>query len=707
MAAVLCLCAPSVHAQDKGHTPAQKLRWEKSAQAPVDEAWYGLYDLRNEYNPYKQWEISAPAQPKRNSAYAWGTTVWGEEVWFGTLNNGWSGWMYTHLKLPFQISSYETPYVGYGLVDYVQRGAQLYVYNTRTGAVECIDPAKYGAQFEKDYQVRLSDPTARDFSVRAAGTQGDVVFLIGHSTRGAQGEGFLRFFAFNAREKRYLGSADFVYDTARRMFSMQHPDGSNALYIFVGPDNTMGQAGTSKGAFLRWVGTPENPFAGGDLNGFDVVSDATLEQEGGMAEYAVSEDAEGRQILIASSWAHPFAVKDASKMGAGVFFTNPVPAAGFSKQDKASFRLAFRTDSFDADPVIGKTYENGAMTLHDGYLYWGTMHVAHSGGYDKLRAVYPEQFKDTQAAPMSDSLRRDLSEKSWRATHLFRIKLPITENARPELLYGDAQQWAFDPAKGWELRPNSLGLKPKFGAAGFGNPLNVYTWTAISHQDKLLIGTFDLYGGIKDYMDNATPDKALMPLPTGLQMMQWPEAYWKNLKANNPMAYAYAYAQRTAEPGTLVEGADLIVIGKHNQKPRVLSRDGLGNPVTNGIRNALLVGEELFLSTSCSGNLSELGGFHFYRMLMDKHEGKDKIGRALQLDAVVAYPNPTEGTLQLRSVQVMKEVRLFSIEGQQLAQQVVGANTARLDLSALQPGMYVVRVLLQDGSEVTRPVFRK
>ncbi|MEE1981467.1 hypothetical protein [Shewanella xiamenensis] len=630
-------------------------KYARTTIAPVDEIYYGRAHVKNEFAPYKGLtdEDAAndllPAKARRNAAYAWGVAEYGNEVWFGSLNNGWCGWMMKHLKLPIYSTAFDSEIQACNLVD-ISRPGQLYIYDVAKGKTEVIDPSKFNNAAGQNYAHDIATgPTAikdgqyvgeetKTYGFRSAGQFDGIVFFVGHANLSQDAEsdaaeGFLRLFAFNAETRTYLGKADFPYDSVRRMTILKHPDGSQALYTFMGPDTSLGQAGTAGTVGLRWVGTKEAPLTGGDLHGFEVVTTADFKYEGLPGEFVQTPDEKGSSRLVVTTWAHPKLGKVEGYQGGRMLASNPMPQNGFSKADPINFEMIFSTDDYEVDANIAKGYEMGAMTMHNGYLYFGTMHVGHSGGYDKVKQAFPDAFPTVGDGEFSKT-EQELSINSWRASSLFRMKMDkflTPEQFKPELLYGYDKMWTFD-GNVWAEKPNKLGLSPKFGPAGWGEPLNVYAWTAVTHNDKVYFGSFDLGSGIRDYYDLVrgvqTPqaDERMQGLETkqpdvfcmapntciGVDMIVSGKS-WFDVAVNNPMFYIYEWAMK--QPGAANKsGADLIVFEDLDNPAKVITYNGFGNSGNNGIRNASIIDGELYFGTSTYSNLGSNSGFEFYKV---------------------------------------------------------------------------------------------
>lgn len=64
---------------------------------------------------------------------------------------------------------------------------------------------------------------------------------------------------------------------------------------------------------------------------------------------------------------------------------------------------------------------------------------------------------------------------------------------------------------------------------------------------------------------------------------------------------------------------------------------------------------------------------------------------------IVLYPNPTTRELNIKSNSLVKEITVWSIQGQKV---LAFANVSLIDVSGLQSGMYVTRIQTQDGLQV-------
>jgi len=70
-------------------------------------------------------------------------------------------------------------------------------------------------------------------------------------------------------------------------------------------------------------------------------------------------------------------------------------------------------------------------------------------------------------------------------------------------------------------------------------------------------------------------------------------------------------------------------------------------------------------------------------------------------NAINVYPNPTSGVININSNEVVKNITVFNMNGQQM---INAKNVNSVDLSVLAKGTYVVRVDLESGKIATRTI---
>ena len=70
---------------------------------------------------------------------------------------------------------------------------------------------------------------------------------------------------------------------------------------------------------------------------------------------------------------------------------------------------------------------------------------------------------------------------------------------------------------------------------------------------------------------------------------------------------------------------------------------------------------------------------------------------------MVIYPNPTSDYITISCDEAIEEVVINAINGSE----VIRTNSNEIDLSALNPSMYFVNIMLQNGDVVRSKVIRK
>jgi hypothetical protein len=452
------------------------LETELLAKADPDECFNGI---GNEFKPLVEGECTGEnEQPKVNAAYVWGLTQTDDYIWFGTMANTHCAVFGTYLGeldssindswvcegAQSQFPKFMADQTGIstfnllgsmGLGDW--RVPKMYRYDKNSGETEDITPP-FSAQ---DYKL------LQTVGLRSAGSLNGVVFLAGPSfTESGTG---VNMFAFKDDEAHtYLGSHTFTeYDNIRKWIVA---DG--VLYTAVGANNKTveGVDGYFAGRVLRWTGDASNPFQ------FEEVGYLP----GSGAELAVHENR-----LFVTTW--PGTELATKQIVAGVYMGPILPEGGL--KGATVWKEIWNASDYEADPVVALTYGGGAIASYDGYLYWGTMHVP---GVATIAAA------EAYGINTNDQVKyAELFLNTSRAISIYRSQSPASDT-KVELLYGDTKLKAYDQTtKSFVDTDNNMG-QPLWGASGFGNMFNNYTWTMQVYNNKLYIGTMDWsYLGLK------------------------------------------------------------------------------------------------------------------------------------------------------------------------------------------------------------------
>ena len=643
---------------DPVNPPAVDGPFVHAGRTIVDGAFYSATSPSNEYDPLRDWENTMPAgyEEMRNASYPWGTTVYdsaenGEELWMGTISNGWCVWPYQNIKMPIELTTFESKTTGCSVPGTTGTPSQIFIYNFRTGAKEVIHEGMLtsgGPQFTEAFK-----PINNTYGFRAAGTIGDLVFVAGHYKSGVDAsQGRLRLFVFNAKERSFVGYRDIVGDTTRRFRTLNHEDGSVGFYTIVGAETGMTQAGDGPTQMLRWVGTQDDPFAGGNVKdverpvkttGWQEVSPQLDNEEvPGGVQYGMIGDwrqfthSDNTERLIMSASAHPLIYKNGKRNDdykeSIILLSDPIPAGGFTAETPLTFTEVFGMDQYDPDTKGRWGAKWGTAEINDGYLYFGTYHQGTDAGYLHFSKADPALYTEltgieaptsmdiADAQPLvetgNDVGHREFMENEWRATSIFRIKLTdidavsAGDTDKVELLYGYDNFMVHD-GNGWKSTPNLLGQKPIHGQAGMGNPGNVYSWTSIAKDGKLFWGFFDAFSGMHDLLNDAYAGEYM--LFDGI-VFQNPE--WKKQMDNSPGRWIYDWAQTEMDKNGLssefVPGGDLVELTATGEA-RKLTTNGFGNQCSNGIRNVVDIDDKLYFGTSTWCNIGPTSGLEFYQ----------------------------------------------------------------------------------------------
>ncbi|MCR4681392.1 MAG: fibronectin type III domain-containing protein, partial [Bacteroidales bacterium] len=79
-----------------------------------------------------------------------------------------------------------------------------------------------------------------------------------------------------------------------------------------------------------------------------------------------------------------------------------------------------------------------------------------------------------------------------------------------------------------------------------------------------------------------------------------------------------------------------------------------------------------------------------------------------ELSNTMLYPNPTTGMLTIRNEEVLiSEVGVYDVYGKLLKSEKVDGNTAAIDLADLASGMYLVRIVSNEGAVITKSVVKR
>lgn len=659
-----------------------KVEFSRAFGVPADGSWDGLFSSDNRLDPVKYANSKPEQQIFKAGQYALSSTTAGDEIWYGTAASVWCYWPYVSMKMPLTLMNHETPNHGCQMTppSGQRPTAQIYFHNISTGKSTHVGPDTIvnGRQFLSDSTEGLMERSTLDammsmpgYTYRGAGTIDNLTFFAGSNQYEVDDVktqwldklpaqqraielkkfppdfdfsqegliGYNRIFVFDNERKEYLGFAEFFFDTVRRFQTVTHPDGSQGLYWFGGPDQSGGQIGASLNAMLRWAGSADSPLTGGTLgNGFDIVSDERFTRYGVVGDFR-EFTVDGRKHFVSSSWYNP------KGEPAAMLVSNAMPEQGYSARQPVVYQPVMKYTEYDPEQVGGKGAKMAANAFFGDYLYFGSYHQGTSGAYDKLMHKYCDEAGIESLCKLNEyntediEAHREFMMKTWRAAAVFRIKIDdLLATAKParekiELLYGKEQDWVFTPTRStgngeddgytFELKKNLLGQKPLFGDEGFGHQGMVYTFTFVEHDGKLFLGSWNATAGLFDmftHRDYAFWNHRALYL-FGLPIPLSPFGQTSVIE-NNPAYFLYqSVINDAAKNGYTLEEASKgwLMVFEDTESAATIFRDGFGNPCNNGVRNYAKVKGELYLGTTSWCNLGEDSGLEYY-----KYEGDNR-----------------------------------------------------------------------------------
>ncbi|MDY6831807.1 MAG: hypothetical protein SWC96_08170 [Thermodesulfobacteriota bacterium] len=510
------------------------------ARAEVDECFNGIG------NPYEAGpDCYRCDDPKANQTYVWGLTKAGSKLWFGTCANmlcllrafncysmedNTGG---TLADLLSNVSPYQNDlwvceydeglYPKTEMISSVPdifgdyRPPKIYTYDIKT---EVLTDMTGTITADAD-NIRLENT----FGLRSAAAIDDMVFLSGPV---ALGQG-INMFVFDAVTGSFIASATLPqYQNIRKWLVL-----NDVLYAAVANEDGGGKV-------LRWTGDRSSPFSFDEVGVLD----------GGGSEIVAHD---GR--IFVGTW--PSRTEENAALG-GIWMSPKIQAGGLTITDYNSWEKVWEADEYEPDPLNASIYGVGAMASFGGYLYWGTMHV-----HGKAASVFMQQYNmKLFEFPLA-------YVNSWRATSIFRGKC-FDSDKKVELLYGNDSLRVYvpngDSSGYWTSRKNNMGgVSGKYGAAGFGNMYNNYTWTMAVYDNQLFVGTMDHsylwldWDGLQRYYISG--EHITLPRP----QINW----WYTPSENE-------------------YGADLWRFPSTNAEAERVSRDGLGNYTNYGFRSSIV-----------------------------------------------------------------------------------------------------------------------
>jgi hypothetical protein len=534
--------------------PFATTRWNLLAKAPPDECYYGMGNPGNGPSSAGNLPACTGGQPKVNQAYVWGLVKNGPRLWLGTIANTHCLVMgaYLGLSIPMEdlswVCEFGAPPGSNPFGDF--RTPRVYTYDTATDTL--TDKTALILAAGAPHTNRLNST----IGLRSAGSIGDLVILAG------PGFGGINLFAFNGTTGTFIGSTTLpAFNDIRKWLVV---DG--VLYTTVS-DSSGG------GSVLRWTGTVASPFT------YDIVGN--LDTMG--AELALHE---GR--LFVATWPSFFGPTAL----AGLWMSPSIPGGGLTNAHAAGWTKVWEADDYEPDPTVAATYAGGALHSHDGYLYWGTMHIPFLATIVALGSL--DLDADGSSSVDTDELLTT-ALGTYRAINIFRGRNFAT-TPQLEVLYGLQYLPVYDPSvKQYTIALDPLHQNkmpdpvPKWGLPGFGNFFNVYTWSMAEYNGRLYIGTFDWSYLLAQGFLGIYFDSLAIPPPPPAQAQIIANLY--SLLQQNQVQFPW-----------YVWGADLYRIGSSAGPAQPEDVAGVGNFTNYGIRN-MIHGSGLYLGMANPMNL--------------------------------------------------------------------------------------------------------
>ena len=355
----------------------------------------------------------------------------------GTISLGWCVWPFQNLELPIYLTTYESRFTGCSVQSVLSTPSEIYIYDFEAGTQELVHEGSLtrGGKEYAEAKERHDDMALLSvMGLRAAGTFGDLVFFAGHHLHSGS-EGWLRIYVFNAKKRAFLGFRELRGDTTRRFKTITDATGDKAFYTIIGAETGMTQNGEGPTVMLRWVGTEEEPFKGGNFlqtgdgqgAGWDVVSSADLDGHYGMiGDFQQFTHTDGTDRLIMSSAAHPLLYdpdtgeRDPTRHESVMLLSEPVPAGGWTRDNRMDFEVVFGMDRYDPDVKGRWGAKWGTTNIHDGYIYFGTYHQGTNAGYLHFKKADGELFDQLTS---TREAHVEFAVNQWRASSIFRMKL--------------------------------------------------------------------------------------------------------------------------------------------------------------------------------------------------------------------------------------------------------------------------------------------
>ena len=239
-----------------------------------------------------------------------------------------------------------------------------------------------------------------------------------------------------------------------------------------------------------------------------------------------------------------------------------------------------------------------------------------------------------------------------------------------ELLYGESELPRWNKLSTGEDTWSIVetGWTPKFGRAGYGNPFTVYTWTMTKYHGDLYLGTNDVTMLLGDLADNTNDD--------GFKVMQ-------NICNINKEEY----------------GFELLRMKDPEQPVQAITRDGFGNHTAYGVRNFMIIGDDMYLGSASPYNVAPNSGWHLFKL----HEaGLSGIEDNMVQPGILCRKEAGQINVASFDGQNLGSATLYSIDGKVISTAIPVGNVGVLSTESCTTGTTViVKATTADGKQYT------
>lgn len=642
-------------------------------KAPVDELYYGTGDERNEYNAYgfdaaKQAEALANgAILKHNNSYAWGMGKEGKYLYYGTCSNllcspeiafllgGATGqdllnkglhadcmacdFLKSHRsseKIIDVIDGKEKAIGAYGDA-YIPR---IYRYDTESGITEDITPTEGDAL----------DILRNSQGLRSATIFNKILFIGGPTLIGAGLAGAaVNFLAYDTEAGKYIATSHldnidgYTVSDIRRWINV-----NGVLYCSAA---LISPSGKKMGGALRWCGSKENPFK------FEII---------GLTHSNAAEIAYYNGRLYIGTWA-------TEDHNIAEVYRGPKVTDGGVKPSHDYWECLWKyTDYTNRDEGMV-----GGFCTFDGKLMWGTLHT---GYFNALNT-----FASYGAALMTPNGIADLIATMPTGTLWSMDDSGADKGDAPviELLYGEESFMVNkggtgingQPQPNWQSEKNGMGLTPKFGRSGYGNPFMNYIWAMKEYDGKLYVGGMEDATLLKMYASVINP------------------------KLGESL---YSFFEMIGLPKSKL-GNDFVCFSSSSSPAEMVSDNGLGNPMAYGIRNLEIVGDAMYIGTANPYNIAETGGFQIHMLKKNSTSGIDTVPVTEPMKLIMKK-NDGYVTFTATDSNFIKSVSLYDMAGRVLQTTNPESNVAYVFTDSFGKGNYIIKVTTTDGTKTVKVV---